>query len=175
MEQELLDRFPEIWGRVHPGPHEPPGPGPQAPPPGPPRPHGPACSPDEAALRMFLGDLSAAEAGYLRMRKLVSRRDLREIFSRLADEAARDRRMLQSAYFLLTGDTCPSRLPPVRDLSPLSLARRLLLAARETAAALRRASRDTRDADLARLYGELARSRDRAARQLRAAADRMLR
>jgi len=137
----------------------------------------PAPSPsrsEESRLAMFLQETAAAETAYRALQARTSLRWLRELCARLRQQEAMHRRQLQSACFLLTGDTCPLASLPDPGDPATELLRKQLLRERSSAAAYRKAARDADSMELSRLYGELAAGEARHEEMLRAALMRLM-
>lgn len=166
MEKTDWTAFGAVWERVC-ARSEPAGPV-QTGKPAPPEP------PEKARLAMFLQETAAGEALCRGLYARSALRWLRELCACLQRQKTAQKRQLQSAYFLLTGDTCPLPPAPVSGDSAPELLRRLLLAEQSTAAAFRDAAGDTESMELSRLYRELAAAGERRTAQLRSALTRLL-
>lgn len=128
---------------------------------------------DASQLRIFLQESSEAENAYRAAAGRTTLRWLKELCEKLRRQKSIQTRRLQSAYFLLTGDTCP--LPQKAEASrPMpELLRQRLLHERSSAAAFSAACKETGDMELSRLYGELAAENTRCSELLRTAISRL--
>ena len=129
---------------------------------------------DTARLRLFLEETAAAERAYRAITARTSLRWLQELCGKLRQQETVHKRRLQSAYFLLTGDTCPLREVPGAQAPLLEMLRSRLLCERASAGAYREAARAADSMELSRLFTELAGEEARHGELLHAAVTRLL-
>lgn len=107
---------------------------------------------DSKRLRGFMDSKREAAGVYEHLARHSTSPKNRRIFMTLAREERQHLKMLQSAYFLLTGDSYrPKRPKPVRGGS-LSLIRRMYNYETDSAEAFRRACQETKIPNLAGLF-----------------------
>ena len=141
------------------------------------RKHPPAPAPgkeDASQLRIFLQETFEAETAYRAAAGRTSLRWLKELCEKLRRQKGIQLRRLQSAYFLLTGDTCPLPKKPDARCPLLELLRSRLLHERSSAAAFGAACKETGDMELSRLYGELSAENTHTGELLHTAISRLL-
>ena len=166
MENTDWSAFEAVWDRVSAASS--PSPKKKAPPPAP-------SKEDASQLRIFLQETSEAENAYRAAAGRTSLRWLKELCEKLRRQKSIQTRRLQSAYFLLTGDTCPLPQKPEAGYPVLELLRGRLLQERSSAAAFHAACKETGDMELSRLYRELAAENTRSGELLRTAISRLFR
>ena len=167
MEKTDWAAFEAVWQRVN-GPSPAPSSPKKRPPPSRPP------NEDAARLRMFLEETVLAESAYRALMSRTSLRWLRELCMKLREGENHRRRKLQSAYFLLTGDTLPLREQPAKAGPVLEMLRERILAEDASAMACREAAQSTGSMELSRLFHELSESEARHAELLRNAVRRLL-
>ena len=168
MEKTDWAAFDAVWQRVSGASPAPPSPKKRVPPSRPP-------NEDAARLRMLLEESVSAESAYRALIGRTSLRWLRELCAKLRQAENLRRRKLQSAYFLLTGDTLPLRESPAEQAPVLEMLRGRIFAEDASAAACHEAAQSTGSMELSRLFHELSESEAGHAELLRNAVRRLLR
>ncbi len=156
----MQDNFSEIWSRVTAANRA------EA---------GPPAFDDRAALSEFIEDETSDSAYYSMLASRASLPEARRLFNRLSADERRHARLLQTAYFLLTGDTyAPKKPAPEPPRSMLEALRLRYAAETQGARAYAEAASKTGDPDLRELFTALSADEKRHAADIKRLAESLM-